>query len=75
MGLIWYTILCPNDSNGLALIILFMMAGGIIGPPPRVSWSPHSVSTRCPLVIAAFASLDILVFSYALRYKPLVIAA
>ena len=31
----------------------------------------HAVS----LVIAAFAALDILAFSYALRYKPLVIAA
>jgi len=32
MGLIWYTVLCPHDSNGLALIILFLMGGGIIGP-------------------------------------------
>jgi fucose permease len=75
MGLIWYTILCPNDSDGLALIILFMMAGGIIGPGTEslmvAAFGIHAVS----LVIAAFAALDILVFSYALRYKPLVIAA
>src|ERR1035437_482017 len=24
MGLIWYTVLCPHDSDGLALMILFM---------------------------------------------------
>jgi hypothetical protein len=27
MGLIWYTVLCPHDSDGLALLIIFMMAG------------------------------------------------
>jgi hypothetical protein len=27
MGLIWYTVLCPHDSDGLALLIFFMMAG------------------------------------------------
>ena len=32
MGLIWYTTLCPHDGDGLALMILFMMAGGVIGP-------------------------------------------
>jgi fucose permease len=73
MGLIWYTVLCPHDSNGLALIILFLMGGGIIGPAVEslmvATYGIHAV----PLVIAAFAFLDILAFSYALRYKPLAI--
>jgi fucose permease len=71
MGLIWYTVLCPNDSDGLALMILFMMAGGVIGPGVEslmVSvFSIHVV----PLVIAAFALLDLAIFSSALRFKPL----
>jgi hypothetical protein len=71
MGLIWYTVLCPHDSDGLALMILFMMAGGVIGPGAESllvsAFSVHVV----PLVIAAFALADLAVFASALRFKPL----
>jgi len=71
MGLIWYTSLCPHDGDGVALMILFMMAGGIIGPGAEsvmVSlFSLHVV----PLVIAIFALLDLAVFASALRFTPL----
>jgi fucose permease len=74
MGLIWYTVLCPHDSDGLALIILFMMAGGIIGPGAEslmvATFGIHAVS----LVIAAFAALDLAAFGYALRFRPLLVA-
>jgi len=71
MGIIWYTVLCPHDSDGLALMILFMMAGGVIGPGAESlmvsAFSVHVV----PLVIAAFALADLAVFASALRFKPL----
>jgi fucose permease len=71
MGLIWYTVLCPHDSDGLALMILCMMAGGVIGPGVESlmvsAFSIHVV----PLVIAVFALADLAVFASALRFKPL----
>jgi fucose permease len=71
MGLIWYTMLCPHDNDGLALMILCMMAGGVIGPGLESlmvsSFSLHVV----PLVIAALALVDLAVFASALRFKPL----
>jgi uncharacterized membrane protein len=71
MGLIWYTVLCPHDSDGLAVMILFMMVGGVIGPGAEslmvATFGIHVV----PTVIAAFALLDLAVFASALRFKPL----
>ncbi len=68
MGLIWYTVLCPGDNDGLATLILCMMAGGIIGPALEslaVSLlSIHAV----PVVIAVLAALDLGVFASALRF-------
>jgi fucose permease len=72
MGLIWYTNLCPHDSDGLALMILFMMAGGIIGPGLESlmvsAFNVHVV----PIVVAALALMDLAVFASALRFKPLI---
>ena len=71
MGLIWYTVLCPHDSDGLALLIFFMMAGGVIGPGVESfavsQWGIRAV----PLVVAGFATLDLAVFASALRFRPL----
>jgi len=70
MGLIWYTMLCPHDGNGLALLIFFMMAGGVIGPA-TVSFMVSVAGIHCvPLVIATFAALDLAVFASALRFRP-----
>jgi len=72
MGLIWYTTLCPHDSDGLALMLLFMMAGGVIGPGLESlmvsAFSVHVV----PIVAAVLAFLNLVVFASALRFKPLV---
>jgi fucose permease len=71
MGLIWYTVLCPHDSNGLALIIFCMMAGGIIGPGiESIMVSIFSVHV-VPFVIASLAALDLVVFASARRFTPL----
>jgi FHS family glucose/mannose:H+ symporter-like MFS transporter len=71
MGLIWYTVLCPHDSDGLALMILFMMAGGVIGPGAESLMVSAFGIHVVPVVIAAFALVDIAVFASALRFKPL----
>lgn len=69
MGLIWFTVLCPNDSDGLALIILFMMIGGIIGPGVESASVSLSDVRAVPFVIAGFAALDVAVFASALRFR------
>lgn len=71
MGLVWYTLLIPEDHDGLALLILFMMAGGVLGPGlVSVMVSVAGVHV-VPLVIAALAVADIAVFASALRFHPL----
>jgi len=71
MGLIWYTLLCPHDSDGLALMILFMMAGGIIGPGAESLMVSLVGIHVVPLVVATFALADLAVFASALRFHPL----
>jgi hypothetical protein len=70
MGLIWYTLLCPNDGNGLALIILCMMSGGIIGPAAQSLMVAHFGIHAVPIVIASFAILTLGAFGSALRFTP-----
>ncbi len=71
MGLIWYTVLIPHDGDGLALIILFMMIGGVIGPA-AVSLMVSVTSIHAvPVVIATFALADLGVFASARRFTPL----
>lgn len=70
MGLIWYTVLCPHDADGLALMILFMMAGGVIGPGAVSLVVSMAGIHAVPVVIAVFALLDLAVFTSALRFKP-----
>ena len=71
MGLIWYTVLCPHDSDGLALLILFMMFGGVFGPGVESLMVSAFGIHVVPLVIATFAALDIAVFASAIRFRPL----
>jgi fucose permease len=70
MGLIWYTLLCPDDGNGLALIILCMMSGGIIGPAAQSLMVAHFGIHAVPVVIAVFAVLTLGAFGSALRFNP-----
>lgn len=71
MGLLWYASLCPHDSDGLALMILFMMAGGVMGPGLESllvsAFSVHVV----PIVVAILALADLAVFASALRFASL----
>jgi fucose permease len=70
MGLIWYTLLCPDDGNGLALIILCMMSGGIFGPAAQSVMVAHFGVHAVPIVIASFAMLTLAAFGSALRFSP-----
>jgi fucose permease len=69
MGLIWYTLLCPDDGNGLALIILCMMSGGIFGPAAQSVMVAHFGIHAVPIVIASFAMLTLAAFGSALRFS------
>ena len=73
MGLMWYSKLCPHDSDGVSWLILFMMVGGVAGPGALSltvsSFGVHAV----PLTISVFAALDLIAFLTILRFKPLAI--
>jgi MFS transporter, FHS family, glucose/mannose:H+ symporter len=74
MGLIWYTTLCPHDSDGLSLLILFLMIGGVAGPGAISLLVSHFGVHVAPVALAIFAVLSLSVFFSALRFRPLVVA-
>jgi fucose permease len=73
MGLIWYTVLCPHDSDGLSLLIFFMMIGGVAGPGVVSLMVSHFGVHVVPFVLATFAILALGTFASALRFRPLVV--
>ncbi len=73
MGVIWYTTLCPGDSDGFTLLILFMMVGGAAGPG-LISLLVSNFEVRVvPLTLAIFAAFDLAVFFSALRFRPIAV--
>jgi fucose permease len=68
MGLNWYTRLVPGDSDGVALIIVFMFAGGVLGPGLESLIVSLSSAALVPLGIAAMALADLCVFASARRF-------
>jgi FHS family glucose/mannose:H+ symporter-like MFS transporter len=73
MGLIWYTVLCPHDSDGLSLLIFLMMIGGVGGPGLVSVMVSHCGVHVVPYVLAAFATMALGVFTSALRFRPLIV--
>ncbi len=73
MGLIWYTTLCPHDSDGLSLLIVLLMVGGVAGPGIVSLLVSHFGVHAVPLALASFAALDLVLFSSARRFRPLVL--
>ncbi len=68
MGLIWFTNLNPGDGDGVAILILTMMAGGVIGPAlTGVAVSVAGVRA-VPVCVAAFAAADLAVFVIARQF-------
>ncbi|MHB1571506.1 MAG: MFS transporter, partial [Solirubrobacteraceae bacterium] len=71
MGLIWFIDLSPRDNDGLALMILLMMAGGVIGPAlTSVAVSVGGIR-MVPFSAATWALADLVVFASARRFAPL----
>jgi MFS transporter, FHS family, glucose/mannose:H+ symporter len=70
LGLVWYSTLCPHDDDGLALLILCMMAGGVIGPALQSLMVSTFGIHVVPVVLASFAALTFATFASALRFSP-----
>ena len=70
LGLVWYSTLCPHDDDGVALLILCMMAGGVIGPALQSLMVSAFGIRVVPLVLASFAALTCATFASALRFSP-----
>jgi len=70
LALVWYATLCPNDDDGVALLIFCMMAGGVLGPAVEsVMVSTFGIRV-VPIVLASFAALTLAIFASALRFSP-----
>lgn len=69
MGLVWYTRLSPRDSNGVSLVMLFAMLGGVIGPVV-VDLTVARLGVRAvPMTLAVLACLDLAVFASLTRVR------
>ncbi len=69
LALVWYAALCPNDDDGVALLIFCMMAGGVLGPAVEsVMVSTFGIRV-VPVVLASFAALTLAIFASALRFS------
>lgn len=73
MGFIWYTVLCPHDSDGLSLMMVFMLIGGIAGPGAMSLLVSHFGIHVVPTTLATLAVIDLAIFASALRFQPLVL--
>jgi fucose permease len=73
MGLIWYTTLCPHDSDGLSLLIVLLMIGGAAGPALVSLLVSHFGVHAVPVALASFAAIDLALFASARRFRPLVL--
>ena len=73
MGLIWYTTLCPHDSDGLSLLIVLLMVGGVAGPGIVSLLVSHFGVHAVPFALASFAAIALALFASARRYRPLVL--
>lgn len=70
LALVWYSTLCPHDDDGVALLILCMMAGGVIGPAVQSLMVSTFGIHVVPIVLASFAALTLVTFASALRFSP-----
>jgi len=70
LALVWYATLCPNDDDGVALLIFCMMAGGVLGPAVESLMVSTFGIRVVPIVLASFAALTLAIFASALRFSP-----
>jgi fucose permease len=69
LALVWYSTLCPHDDDGVALLILCMMVGGVIGPATQSLMVSSFGIHAMPIVLAGFAALTLATFASALRFS------
>ena len=69
MGLIWFTDLHPGDGDGLVILILTMMAGGVLGPALTGLAVSFAGVGAVPVCIAGLAAADFSVFLVARRFR------
>jgi MFS transporter, FHS family, glucose/mannose:H+ symporter len=69
MGLMWFSLVAPHDSDGMSLIILFNMAGGILGPGAVDLLVAHQGVRVVPFAIALLACIDLALFASVLRFR------
>lgn len=65
MGLMWFTRLSPGDSDGLAVLMFTMMAGGVVGPALTGAGVALLGVHAVPVCIALFAAADLATFALA----------
>lgn len=68
MGLVWFTRLNPGDHDGLAILVLTMMAGGVIGPALTGAAVSVAGVRAVPVCVSLLAAADLAVFLVARRY-------
>lgn len=68
MGLVWFTVLSPDDSGGVSWLLLGTMAGGVLGPAVESLLVSALGLHVVPLVVVALAVIDLAVFASALRF-------
>ena len=69
MGLMWFSLVSPHDSDGMSLLILFNMAGGILGPGAVDLLVAHLGVRDVPFAIASLACVDLALFASVLRFR------
>ncbi|HSN01893.1 MAG TPA: MFS transporter [Acidimicrobiales bacterium] len=69
MGLMWFSLVAPHDSDGMSLLILFNMAGGILGPGAVDLLVAHQGVRVVPFAIAALACIDLVIFASLRRFR------
>ncbi len=69
MGVVWYARLSPRDSDGVSMVMLFAMLGGVIGPGGVDLAVAHLGVRVVPVALAILAGLDFAAFA-SLAYGP-----
>ncbi len=67
MGVVWYARLSPRDSDGVSMVMLFAMLGGVIGPGGVDVAVAHLGVRVVPVALTVLAILDLAVFASLAR--------
>lgn len=71
MAILWYTDLCPHDSDGLGALMIATMLGGSAGPGLVSFMVGHYGVFVVPLMLCGYATCCLVVFSLARRFTSI----